>query len=1128
MESAENENYWLDRLADPPIPFDLPSDRVRPALKTYSAATERLELDEKTTAEWRKASARFGSNLFSFLLAGLSVLIHRLSGATDFVVGIPAADQSTTSGMRAKGDRHLVGDYVNLLPIRIECDTTRPFGEHLDKLRRLVMDGYEHQNFTYGELLSKLKLPRDPSRVPLVPVVFNIDREAHGVSLADLTVDISSPPKTFDFFDLRLNVTDAGSRLFADLTFNVDLFDREAVRRWLAYWKTLLDAAGSNDSLTLLPLLDAEQRKQVAQDWNQAARALPPGNVCEWFEEHAKRTPGAVAAEDDQGPLTYSELDARASSLARRLKGNGAGPDVPVAIYMERSLDMLTAVLAILKSGSAYLPLDPAYPETRLRFMIENSGARVVLRNASTRNGLQFPTLKTIEADEGTGPADDSFEALPAWTAPSPGDLAYILYTSGSTGSPKGVGVSHAALSNLIAAMRNEINLSDHDILMAVSPLTFDIATLEFLLPLVSGARAVIASRDTASDGRILLEALRARGATIMQATPATWRMLIDVGWNGQPALKVLCGGEAMTPLLAGQLIERSDAVWNLYGPTEATIWALGYALHSSSLQAHTRIPIGRPLANMQAYVLDAHFQLVPPGVTGEIFLGGTSLARGYIARPDLDRERFLEIIVNGMPLRLYRTGDLGKFRSDGVLECIGREDGQIKLRGFRVELGEVSSILTQHPDIATATAALHGTGDAAAISAYFVTKAARTPAVEDLRAWLATRLPGYMIPTTLLRLDAMPLTPNGKVDVRGLPRERPAYQEESSGGWDITEFRLLKLWEELFGAQLFTAGNGSTTRSFFDVGGDSLLAVRFLTRVERTFGVRVTLRELFEGPTIEKLAVRLREPGSTPMPSSVLVMQPGGSQTPLFFIDAYAVHLPLIAALGVDRPIVVVTSLKENVPMDETLDVAMIARALVESIQSFRPAGPYVLAGWSASGLIAYETAQQLRRLGQEVEMVVLLDVANPDGLPKRSQHLHDKIRFHFKQLRELPRTERFQYLKERGDHLVIRGQRIAGALHADMAVKTSQDPHTLSLNQRVAFVMRAVSRYKPVPYDGPGLLIRCERYMDVDFGWQGILGEAFETIETAGTHDTMLKEPHVKGIAQEIAKRLNVQVEV
>jgi thioesterase domain-containing protein/acyl carrier protein len=529
----------------------------------------------------------------------------------------------------------------------------------------------------------------------------------------------------------------------------------------------------------------------------------------------------------------------------------------------------------------------------------------------------------------------------------------------------------------------------------------------------------------------------------------------------------------------------------------------------------------------MQAYVLDAHFQLVPPGVTGEIFLGGPGLARGYIGRPDLDRERFLAIDVNGVPVRLYRTGDYGKFRADGVLEYIGREDGQIKLRGFRVELGEISSVLMQHPDIATATAAFHGTGDTGAISVYFVTRPARTPAAEDLRVWLADRLPAYMIPATFVRLDTLPLTPHGKIDVRGLPQLQPSHEEPPPGAWDITEFRLLKLWEELFGQQ-FTAAKGSTTRSFFDVGGDSLLAVRLLTRVERTFGVRITLRELFEAPTIERLAARLRAPGSTPMPSSVLVFQPGGSEAPLFFIDAYAVHLPLIAALGVDRPIVGLSSLEENVQMDETVDVAMIARALVESIRSFRAAGPYVLAGWSASGLIAYETAQQLRSLGQEVELVILLDVANPDDLPKRSQHLHDKIRFHLKQLRDLPQAERFQYLRERGDHLKRRGQRTAGALQADLAAKTGQHPRAFSWNQRLAFLVRAVSRYKPAPYEGRGLLVRSERYIEVDYGWRGILGEGFETVKTAGTHDTMLKEPHVKRIAAEITKRLEVHAEV
>ena len=492
------------------------------------------------------------------------------------------------------------------------------------------------------------------------------------------------------------------------------------------------------------------------------------------FEHQAELSPDAVAVIFQENQLTYRELNLQANQVAHYLQGLGIEPGTRVAIYLERSLELVTGLLAILKTGAAYVPLDPAYPKERLAFMLEDSQAAVILTRQHLLDGMPGPSIPPVCLDADRDTILRQKDANPARNV-NPDDLAYVIYTSGSTGKPKGVAVFHHSLVNFLTSMRRQPGLSDRDRVLAVTTTAFDIAALELYLPLVVGARVVLASREEASDGSRLRERLVKSGATVMQATPATWRLLLDAGWQGNAPFTALCGGEALPRELARQLLERNAEVWNLYGPTETTVWSAIYKVGPEPPVVPTRdavVPIGRPVANTDIYVLDRQLQPVPLGVPGELHIGGAGIAQGYLNRPELTAEKFIPSPFSKQPgARLYRTGDLVCCRSDGNLEFLGRMDDQVKIRGFRIELGEVEAVLSDHPAIreTVITAREDQAGDKQLV-AYVVPSGTEIPSTGELHNFLKKKLPDYMVPSVFTILDKLPRTLNGKVNRRALP----------------------------------------------------------------------------------------------------------------------------------------------------------------------------------------------------------------------------------------------------------------------------------------------------------------------------------------------------------------------
>ncbi len=694
-EGAKAESFWLNQFSTPPPALDLPTDRPRPQNKTFNASVESFLLDEALYQDVKRLGAKNGATLFATLLAGFNALLSRLSGQADLVIAVPAAGQSMI------GEERLVGHCANLLPVRSQVRADEAFADYLKRVKRTVLDAYEHQNYTYGLLVQRLALPRDPSRSPLLSVMFNIDRSGFkGLEFGDIPVDISTNRKAFATFDLYFNMLETDSGVVIDCEYNSDLFEATTIKRWLEHYRALLEGAVRDDrqAISHLPLLGQAQLQEQLVEWNNTAMTYPR-NACvhELFAEQAEQTPNATAVQFEGETLTYGELNARANQLANHLLKAGVGQETLVGICVERSLDMMVGLLGIMKSGAAYVPIDPAYPQERVTAIVEDSGIQTVVTQAHLAFDLREQIPQVICLDLEWEQIATSSQEPPVAKTPSQ-NLAYVIYTSGSTGKPKGVEVGHQALVNLLCSMQKEPGLAATDTLLAVTTLSFDIAGLELFLPLITGAKVLIASREVAADGNLLMRLLADSRASVMQATPATWRLLLEAGWRGNNTFKILCGGEALPRELATDLVRCGGSLWNMYGPTETTIW-------SSVGRIEPRegaIFLGHPIANTQFYVLDGNLQPLPIGIPGELHIGGDGLARGYYKRPELTAEKFVgSPFSSDEETKLYKTGDLVRRLADGNLEFLGRIDHQVKVRGFRIELGEIEAALNQHPDVA-------------------------------------------------------------------------------------------------------------------------------------------------------------------------------------------------------------------------------------------------------------------------------------------------------------------------------------------------------------------------------------------------------------------------------------------
>jgi amino acid adenylation domain-containing protein len=854
-EGAEVEKFWLEQFKQPVALLDLPTDRPRPAMKEFKGATCRAKIGADAYNAIKKLGAKQKCTLFVTLLSGFQILLSRLSGQDDIVVGIPTAGQSLVE------DQILVGHCVNFIPLRGKPSAGSTAAAFLSQTKETVLAGYDHQNYTYGRLVRKLQIPRDPSRLPLTEVQFNLERVGGDMPFDGFEAEADPNPKSFVNFDIFLNVVESKDGLTLDCDYNTGLFDESTVARWLHHYETLLLGMVENadQSVSRLPLLTEAECHQLAIDWNHTA-ADYPRHLCvhQLFEQQARKTPDAIAAAFDSERLTYRDLDCRANQLANYLRSTGVKPGVMVGVFVERSLDMIVALLGVMKAGGAYVPMDPTYPAERISFVLNDASVPILLTQERLFRTVNIGAARHIFLDtDWTTIARHSSDAPP--TPPAADDLAYVIYTSGSTGKPKGVEIPHRAVVNLLLSMSKRPGLKANDTLLAVTTLSFDIAGLELFLPLAVGAKLMIASREAAADGNLLLSRIVSSGATVMQATPVTWKLLIEAGWEGKPALKVLCGGEAFPRDLANELVRRAQSVWNMYGPTETTIWSSTIAVQAGD----GPVPVGPPIDNTQFYVLDATQQLVPIGVAGELHIGGDGLARGYFHRPELTADKFVtDPFRPNINARMYKTGDLVRRAPDGTIEFLGRLDHQVKLRGFRIELGEIETALSRYPGVREAVVIVREDipGDKRLVA--YVTSDQQAITVATVREVLTGKLPNYMLPSAVVRLDAMPLTPNGKIDRKALPAPdtgRATRQKEYVAPRTEQEKMLSAIWAEVLHLERVGIQD-----NLFELGADSLHIFQIVARAGKV-GMKIPPALILKHRTIAAVLAQINSGAVSP-----------------------------------------------------------------------------------------------------------------------------------------------------------------------------------------------------------------------------------------------------------------------
>ncbi|SDY56872.1 amino acid adenylation domain-containing protein [Lysobacter sp. yr284] len=890
-----------ERLLGAPTVLSLPADRARPPAQSYRGALHRFVLPQALHRQLLELGAQRGATLYMTLLAGFGALLSRLSGARDLLLASPLA-------LRAEpGLERVVGPLLDTAVLRLDLRDDPGFAELLARARAATLDAHDGQDLPFERLLAQLRPARDLARQPLAQALFSLQNYPAAQDQDAALWQRERSPWSHAKYDLSLYVEETAQGLACECEYATDLFDAATVERWCAQWASLLAGAVADPDTraSRLPLLDADERRRLLAEYNDTARSgYDRASIPALVAEQARLRPHAVAVGCGERTLSYAELDRRSSALARRLRRAGAGPGERVGLCLERSVELSVALLAVLKSGAAYVPLDPAYPQQRLDYMVADSGLGWAVcdrANAARLTGSLAPqraiAVEDVAEDAAAASADETREF-----ERSADSLAYVIYTSGSTGRPKGCAIADRGLLNLLHSLADRFGVGPDDTLLAVTPYSFDIAGLELLMPLLRGARVQIAAAAELRDAQRLARSIRELRPTLMQATPATWQMLLRAGWRNDSGMQVLCGGEALPETLRTALAQGADA-WNLYGPTETTIWSTLDPIAADAPPAAGGSCIGRPLANTRVYVLDAAMAPVPVGMEGDLYIGGDGVACGYWNRPALTAQSFIADPFSAGG-RIYRTGDRARWRADGRLDYLGRADAQVKLRGFRIELGEIETALARHPQVDLCACAVSREGEAQIVAACVPAAGAVLPSRRKLQEHLRASLPEHMIPVAFAAVAALPLTANGKIDrtaVAALRAAEPATPPQSQpapagqGGDPLP--RLLALWRETLGRDDVAIDEG-----FFEQGGTSLLAVTLAERIASELQPGFEVTSLFEFGSIARIVRHLQAQAPAAQPSAPALADPtpaapaaaagiaGEPAIPAYYDDAVAI----------------------------------------------------------------------------------------------------------------------------------------------------------------------------------------------------------------------------------------------
>ncbi|HEY8160638.1 MAG TPA: amino acid adenylation domain-containing protein [Methylobacter sp.] len=1097
--------YWKTQLTGAPT-LDLPTDRPRPAVPSFRGEIQQFSLSPDLVLGLKELSRRENVTLFMTLAAAFQVLLQRYSGQDDIVIGTPAASSSYS------GSGSLHDFSTNTLALRTDLSGNLSFCELLAQVRGVTLGAYAHQGLPFEKLVDALNLQQDRSRNPLFQVMLIVRSISDDkLQLNEMAPELVKVYTEAAQSDLILELSETPHALAGSVTYAADLFEAETIIRLIGHFQTLLEGiiARPEARLSELPLLSEPERRRVLEEWNDTTAPFPRDQcIHDLFEAQAARTPQAVAVAYEDSQLTYAELNAQANRLAHHLRELGVKPDALVALCVERGLNMVVGLLAILKAGGAYVPLDPAYPKERLAFMLEDSDPVAVLTQGRLEHVFAdaVKALPVIDLDADchrwmsqpeTNPDHSNVELTAE-------NLAYVIYTSGSTGQPKGVMVTHRnavhSTSARFVCYREPVSAY-----LLLSSFAFDSSVAGLFWTLGQGGCLCLPTDDDAKDPAALVNLIANRRISHLLALPSFYMLLLKQTGSHLRTLKTaIVAGEACSTEVVKQHYAALPHVplYNEYGPTEGSVWSSVYLTDKDD--CNRPIPIGRPISNVRLYILDGVGNPVPIGVQGELHVGGEGVARGYWRRPELTAEKFIpDPFQPGC--RLYKTGDLGRWLADGTIEYLGRNDFQVKIRGFRIELGEIETMLCQHPQLREAAVAVHEpTPGDKRLAAYLVAHSNATPTASELQCFLKPQLPEFMVPSAFVFLEALPITPNGKLNRNALPepdQHRQVLDADFIAPRSQVEKQLTEVWRGVLSVNRIGIHD-----NFFELGGQSLLVAKMLVEINKLFNIDLSLGAVYQYPTIKQLATLISSNGQKSSWYSLVPIQTQGSRPPLFAIHTITLQ-DLPRHLGKDQPLYFLRYGMAAELNDHPIQLPALeelASHYIKELQQVQPEGPYYLAGFSFGGVIAYEMARQLQANGHRVNLVALLDTYL--DWEKRLLPLHRII---YKLVQHSP-----------GRLLTLAKNKITDLATSN---KNGADfwPHIYTLAPDLA----CRNAYQPKSYNGRVVLFQGYKREGVFFSyalpenaWRKLLGENLEVQQIAGDHIEIFNEPHTRTLAEKL----------
>ena len=1107
--AADDLFYWKAQLAGSPSSLDLPTDRARPATQSFRGASQTMRIDRPLMQRLRELSQKFDVTLFITLVAAFQVLLARYTGQEDLIVGtgLPGRVQPESRGV--------VGPLENMVALRTKVPGECSFVEFVSRVREVVGDALTHQGIPFEALLAELRLDRDMSRHPLFQVRFDMREEDSDVRPTVTIFEIESPAEPFD---LRVAFQESDGELAGRFSYSTDLFDEETITRMTEHFRVFLESAVAdpNVAISRLPILGEAERHRLLVEWNDTRVEYPRDTpLHRLIEAQVEKTPDAVALIYESERLTYRELNSRANQLARHLQKNGVGPDVLVGVCAERSIELVIALLASMKAGGAYVPLDPEYPKDRLEMMLADANAPVVLTQSHLLDRLPVGAKNVFRLDHDWPSIQNEITENPA-AAVGGKNLAYAIYTSGSTGKPKGVPNVHEGIVNRLLWMQEMYQLTGKDRVLQKTPFSFDVSVWEFFWPLLTGATLVVAQPGGHRDPAYLVDIVAEQGITTLHFVPSMLSIFLEAAGLERcgSVRQVFASGEALSLELQQRFFERIDAeLHNLYGPTEAAVDVTYWPCMPDS--DWSIVPIGRPIANTQIYILDSNLEPTPIGVPGELHIGGIQLARGYLNRPELAAEKFIrDPFSQETGARLYKTGDLARYLSDGNIEYLGRTDFQVKLRGLRIELGEIESVLGRCEGVLQAVVVVREDqpGDKRLV-AYLIAGPEREPDAELLRRELEDRLPEYMVPSRFVFVEKFPMTTSGKVDRKALPVPPLEQRDETKrvAPRNDIESMVASLFAKVLG--LPTVG---VTDNFFDLGGHSLLAGRLLAQIHEATGRQVALSAMFRGATVESLA-KLVAFGSELDRNPVLmeIKHGDGSRVPFFAIvppgEESLGYAMLARHMGPEQTVYKVQG-HSPVTLGKRPYSEQEMRALtdeyVAAMRSVQPHGPYCLGGLCDGTHIAEQIVHKLESEGEEVGLFAIFDTW---VLQHSQNRLLWKIFYYGQRMREMKRlslAERLaSYTRAAGNKV----QNLAGSKPARTDWRQTYWPEDYTPSRFRAPVVLFKRPKQPFYYIN-----------DPQMGWAERSEGGVTIHEVEFHHAEILREPHVAIFGRKLAEHM------